>query len=214
VDAPSTGDGPSPDSTPPADGGSSDGLPPGDTSSPDTGSQPDGSTPDVGGDAMSDGSSAFRLTSTAFAEGAMIPSAHTCAGTNVSPPLEWTAGPAGTLSYAIVFTDRSNGLIHSVIYDIPASVTSLPMNVENVANPTAPAGAKQVRGYDNTTYGYLGPCPSGMLHTYEFMVYAVGVAALPGVMTTSTRAQVNTAILANDLLSAPLTGTSDATRPP
>jgi Raf kinase inhibitor-like YbhB/YbcL family protein len=152
------------------------------------------------------------LTSSGFVEGAMIPSDFTCAGTNVSPPLQWTPGPSGTMSYAVILTDRTTGavLIHSIIYDIPSNVTSLPMNVDKLANPSTPAGAKQLHAYDNTTYGYMGPCPNGVLHNYEFSVRAVDVAALPGVMTTSMRTVVEPIITMHTLASGVLNGQSSA----
>ena len=152
------------------------------------------------------------LTSTGFTEGAMIPSDFTCAGTNVSPPLQWTPGPSNTMSYAVLLTDRTPGavLIHSIIYDIPSTVTSLPMNVDKLANPSTPAGAKQVRAYDGVTYGYMGPCPAGALHQYEFSVRAIDVAALPGVMTTSTRTQVEPVVTMHTLASGLLNGQSNA----
>ena len=148
------------------------------------------------------------LTSTAFAAGMTIPAAHTCeSGStgNVSPPLAWTAGPTGTLSYAIVFTDKNNGLVHSGIYDIPPTITSLPMAVEKVAMPSNPAGSKQVLAYNNMP-GYAGPCPGPTEHTYEFMLYAVDVAALPGIMTTQKGAALVTALQAHDLATTTLSG--------
>jgi len=151
---------------------------------------------------------AFTLTSSAYVEGGVIPNAHSCRGVNTSPALSWSAGPAGTLSYAIVFTDITPGavLIHSAIWDIPASVTSLPEGVMKVAMPVVPAGSKQCRSYDPSVIGYNGPCP-GSMHTYQFKLYAINAAALPGVTTNSTRAQVQTAVNANMLGTATLTGT-------
>jgi phosphatidylethanolamine-binding protein (PEBP) family uncharacterized protein len=111
------------------------------------------------------------------------------------------------MSYAIVFTDRTPGkvLVHSGIYDIPVSVTSLPMNVEKVANPTNPAGSKQVQAY-NSVNGYAGPCPGPMEHTYEFMLYAVDVATLPGIATTQKAGPLVTALQAHDLATTTLNG--------
>ena len=149
---------------------------------------------------------AFTLTSTGFTEGMAIPVKYACKGANVSPDLTWTMGPPGTQSYAMVLTDKSNNLIHWVIWDIPSATLSLPEGVQNVANPAAPAGAKQVRSYDNTTFGYLGPCPQNT-HTYEFAVFALDVATLPNVTTNSTRNAVKAEILNHDLASATLTGT-------
>jgi Raf kinase inhibitor-like YbhB/YbcL family protein len=197
-----------------------DGSPP-DTSSPPEGGQPDSLPPSDGssGDAPSDaradgpagdGAASMVLTSSAFAEGDMLPADFTCTGTNVSPPLQWTAGPSGTMSYALILTDRTPGgvLIHSIIYDIPSSVMSLPMNVEKLANPTTPAGAKQLRAYDNTTYGYMGPCPPSGTHNYEFSVRAVDVTALPGVMTTSSRTMAEPIITMHTLASGLLNVTA------
>ena len=191
-------DGP-PDSSPPSDVGTTDAA--SDAPGGDTG----------GGSDVASDASAFVLTSTAFTEGMTIPAAHTCAGTNVSPPLSWTPGPAGTLSYAVVLTDKTNNLVHSGIYDIPANVTSLPMNVEKVANPSVPAGSKQVQNYSSVN-GYAGPCPGATAHTYEFMLYAVDIATLPGIMTTQKGAALVTALQAHDITTTKLTGNATTLR--
>jgi hypothetical protein len=154
----------------------------------------------------SGGMGAFALTSTGFTEGMPIPAKYACAGANGSPDFSWTPGPTGTLSYAMVLTDKSNNLIHWVMWDIPGATTALPAGLEKTANPAIPAGAKQAKAYDNQTFGYLGPCPPAV-HTYEFAVFALDVATLPNVTTASTRKQVDTEILNHDLGSATLTGT-------
>jgi Raf kinase inhibitor-like YbhB/YbcL family protein len=160
--------------------------------------------PPVDLDAPTADAGAFTLTSTAYAEGGVIPDVHSCAGDNISPALAWTAAAAD--SYAIVFTDLNNGLIHSIIYDIPANVLALPEDVEKVAEPSVPAGSKQPLAYDNDTRGYLGPCP-GSTHTYQFTIHAIDEAELSGVTIDSTRTQVNTAILAHSTATASLTAT-------
>lgn len=166
----------------------------------------DGGGTDAAIDGSTDGpSAALALTSTAITEGGVIPDMYSCQGTNVSPPLAWTGGPAAA-GYAIVFTDMSNGLVHSAIWDIPAATTSLPEDVMKVYMPAVPAGARQPTAYDNQTRGYLGPCP-GSMHTYQFALYAVDANPLPGLGMTSTRAQVRTAILAHDTATATLTAT-------
>ena len=149
---------------------------------------------------------AFALTSTGVTEGAAIPPQYACAGNNGSPDLTWTQGPAGTLGYAVVLTDKSNNLLHWVIWDIAGATTSLPAGVEKTANPAIPAGSKQGKSYDKKTFGYLGPCPPNT-HTYEFAVFALDVAALPSVTTASTLAQVKAEILNHDLATTTLTGT-------
>lgn len=184
----------------------------------DATSPPDAGIPDVGppSDVLVEGggpgdAAAFVLTSTAFTDGTTIPIAHTCAGTNVSPPLSWTPGPPGTMSYAVVLTDKTNSLVHAGIYDIPANVTSLPMDVEKVANPSNPAGSKQVLAYNNMA-GYAGPCPGATPHSYEFMLYAVDSAVLPGITTSQKGAALVTALQAHDVATATLMGTATTLR--
>lgn len=146
----------------------------------------------------------FVLSSPALAEGATFAKDNTCDGTDVSPELAWTAGPAGTKSYALVLTDKSNALIHAAAYDIPASSQGLPANVEKKYDPATPAGMKQAQSFRNA-FGYAGPCP-GTEHTYEFALYALDVDALPGATMASTRAQVETLAKTHQLGVARLTG--------
>jgi Raf kinase inhibitor-like YbhB/YbcL family protein len=132
---------------------------------------------------------AFVLTSPAFVglavpdggpfctqgDAGTIPSANTCAGANISPELDWTPGPAGTKSYTLVFRDLCNMFGHWAVWDIPASVTQLPV-IGSDGGPTLgmPAGVNELRG--NGPPGYMGPCPNeARLHTYEFRLYALDV---------------------------------------
>ena len=157
------------------------------------------------------GGSAMTLVSSAIMPGMVIPDTYTCAGTDVSPPLGWpTPGPATTMSYAIVFTDKTNGFIHWVIYDIPTSATGLAENMPQVYAPPMPAGSKQATSFDDTTFGYKGPCPGGNEHTYEFVLYALDVAKLPKVMMSFTGSEVATEILMHDVATASLSGKSSA----
>jgi phosphatidylethanolamine-binding protein (PEBP) family uncharacterized protein len=131
-----------------------------------------------------------------------------CTYEDVSPPLSWTPGPATTLSYAV--TMRSAGSPHWALWDIPASVTSLPEMIERAAMPAIPAGAKQCKpNVDASTwYGYAGACPMGgtNLRPYYFEVHALRVATLPGVTPESAIRAVNTAIMNNRVAMATLIG--------
>jgi Raf kinase inhibitor-like YbhB/YbcL family protein len=150
----------------------------------------------------------FILTSSAYTEGGTIPTAHTCDGADSSPQLSWTGTPSGTMSYAILFTDKDNsGLLHWAIWDIPGSATGLPENVEKMFMPSNVAGARQ-SSYQSPTKGYLGPCPpTGTTHNYELVLYAIDVATLPGTSMTTTPGQARTIIDAHDLASAKLAAT-------
>jgi Raf kinase inhibitor-like YbhB/YbcL family protein len=150
---------------------------------------------------------ALTLTSPMLTEGGVIADTNSCAGTNVSPQLIWSAGPAAQ-SYAVVLTDKNNSLVHSVIYDIPGTAQGLPENVMKAYAPTNVTGAHQTTAYDNTTRGYLGPCPpAGTTHTYEFALYALDAATLPGTSMTTTRTQVVPLIMQHMLARTTLTGT-------
>jgi Raf kinase inhibitor-like YbhB/YbcL family protein len=147
----------------------------------------------------------FALKSTAFKEGEQVPLKYKCAevnpqGENVSPPLSWGPGPAGTKSYAVVMMHVPNPE-HWVIWDIPANVTSLPENVEHAAMPPVPAGSKQsLVDLDNFKgSGYLGPCPQavGSVQSYRFTLYALDVETVPGLSGTSNPTQAATAVKAH-----------------
>jgi Raf kinase inhibitor-like YbhB/YbcL family protein len=136
----------------------------------------------------------FALKSSAFMEGQQIPLMYKCAnvnpkGQNISPPLSWGPGPTGTKSYAVVLMHLDTPE-HWVIWDIPASVTSLPENIEHAAQPAAPAGSKQslanLDGFQGS--GYLGPCPQmpNSVQSYRFTLYALDVETVPGLTATSS----------------------------
>ena len=160
---------------------------------------PDAGMPDAG---------ALVLTSTAFVDGGTFPVRYTCADPTtagrVSIPLAWSAIP-GARSYAVVMTDTSIDLIHWVLWDIGEATLALDEGVANVARPPTPAGASQTTSYDGVTFGYRGPCPPST-HRYRFVVSGLDVAALPQVSTSSTRAQVQTAISAHVVGSIELIG--------
>ena len=164
----------------------------------------DGSTSgDLDSATGADSAAPFALTSSTIAEGGSFPPGNTCSGANTSPPLAWTAGPAGTKSYAIVLNDTTISFLHFIVYDIPASVFALPAALEAAYAPANPAGAHETKSYQGT-FGYSGPCPPA-LHVYEFVLYALDVATLPGVMQDVSLADAQTAIKAHSLGSTKLT---------
>jgi Raf kinase inhibitor-like YbhB/YbcL family protein len=155
------------------------------------------------------------LTIAALA-GGTFPPENTCAGVNTSPAMSWTAGPAGTMSYAVTLTDASfMSAAHWVIWDIPASVTSLPAGLGTTATLTNPAGAKQLHKLEffGAGFDYRGPCPMGATHTYVFEVTAVPTATLtlgPNPHTEEIRTELQNVGLGHGDVSA----TSNASPPP
>jgi len=177
-----------------------------------------------GGASGSGGGGPFAITSSAHAEGAVFADSITCAGKGVSPPLAWTAGPAGTKSYAITFFDTTlvdmNSALgyHWVMWDIPAATLALPAELPSGATLTTPVMAKQMAptnpfdGFPKDTF--FGPCPNATgtgtnTDNYAFTLYALNVEKLTGDLTSVKN--VETAIkAATPLATAKLTGKSSA----
>ncbi len=130
----------------------------------------------------------MKLTSAELKNGATIKNeqvfnSFTCTGQNISPSLSWTGAPKGTKSFAITVYDpdapTGSGWWHWVVFNIPASTTSIPKNAGDVKAKLMPEGAIQSRT-DFGTDGYGGPCPprGDKPHHYYFTVYAVDEAKL------------------------------------
>ncbi|HZT23972.1 MAG TPA: YbhB/YbcL family Raf kinase inhibitor-like protein [Verrucomicrobiae bacterium] len=116
----------------------------------------------------------LQLTSAAFADGQFIPQKFTCEGDDISPPLTWKNAPVGTKSFALIADDPdapAGTWVHWVIWNLPASATSLEENTPpsgSLAN-----GARQGLN-DFHRLGYGGPCPPpGKAHRYFFKLYAL-----------------------------------------
>ena len=115
----------------------------------------------------------IKITSSAFAEGGMIPTKYTCDGEDVSPPLQWDAVPEGTKTIALINDDPDAPMgtwVHWVLFNLPADVKELAENV--LPNKILPNGAKQGIT-DFRRIGYGGPCPPGGTHRYFFKLYAL-----------------------------------------
>src|SRR5438552_1296332 len=68
------------------------------------------------------------VTSPAFANNQPIPKEFTADGRNISPPLQWSPGPAGTQQYVVIMEDsdtRKIPFVHWIVTDLPTMMTSL-----------------------------------------------------------------------------------------
>ncbi len=121
-------------------------------------------------------------------------------GEDKSPPLAWTAGPEGTVSYALIVDDPDaveydpgviSPRVHWVIWNIPAGVTELAEHVATTTEVAAigPSTRQGINDFDVT--GWSGPCPPPNVitifqrddyvgtkktqypHAYAFTVYAL-----------------------------------------
>lgn len=152
---------------------------------------------------------ALTLSSPAFAENGSIPKLHTCEGSDISPPLEWSGVPPGTKGLALIVDDPDAPdpaapkltWVHWVLYEMPPSTTRL---TEDAAKNGLPAGAQSgLNDWKRTGYG--GPCPPVGRHRYFFKLYALD-AALSN-LRTPTKAQLLDAMKGHVLAQAQLIGT-------
>jgi Raf kinase inhibitor-like YbhB/YbcL family protein len=130
-----------------------------------------------------------------------------CTGRNQSPAISWSGEPTDTQSFAVTIFDRDaptgSGWWHWTVFDIPASVHSLPAGAGDPGSTSLPAGAVQGR----TDFGfshYGGPCPpvGDRPHRYIVSVFAEKVAKLPNLDASSSGALVGYVLHFNTLMEA------------
>lgn len=132
----------------------------------------------------------MRISSSSFADLSRIPTKYTCAATNpppggprnistgVSPELEWTNVPKGTVTLVLIMHDPDahvpkapTDVTHWIVFNIPADATQLP---EAVA-PEAPLPNGALQGANIVgKAGFQGSCagpPSP--HHYMYQLFAL-----------------------------------------
>lgn len=114
----------------------------------------------------------FSLQSPAVINGGALPAEFTGDGDGSTLPLVWTGAPAGTRSYALIMDHLAPGNVmkcYWTMWDIPATVTSLPKNVQDIGK--LGPGFKGQIGYEPPHS--QGPGPK----TYVLTVYALSAPA-------------------------------------
>src|SRR5690606_8951348 len=98
--------------------------------------------------------------------------------------LSWQHAPEGIKSFAITLYDpdapTGSGWWHWVVYNIPASTSSLPEDAGNSAGKGLPEVAIQSRT-DFGSVGYGGACPPAGTAAYRYVmpVHALKIISLP-----------------------------------
>lgn len=121
------------------------------------------------------GKMAISFYSPSFENAGIIPSKHTCDGSDVSPRLIWSNLPVGTKSIALICDDPDAPVgtwVHWVVYNIPPKVTELPENQPRTEK--LPNGAFQGKNSWGKI-GYGGPCPPSGIHRYFFKLFALDI---------------------------------------
>jgi Raf kinase inhibitor-like YbhB/YbcL family protein len=120
------------------------------------------------------------LTTPAFADGAEIPAKYTQGVPNpLSPKLEWTNVPAGTVTFVLNMLDpdtalqrKTDTVVHWVVYNIPGTARELQEGVPTTS--PLPDGTIQLKNQGGVV-GYRGPgAPAaGPHHHYTWELYAL-----------------------------------------
>jgi hypothetical protein len=141
-------------------------------------------------------STPIMVTSSTFSAGGTLPTSsefNGCGGGNTSPELSWSGAPAETKSFVVTLFDpdapTSTGFWHWTVFNIPATMTSIPAGAGSGASPVK--GSRS--GYTDFGFShYGGPCPPNgdQPHHYMFHVYALDVPTLQGVSPQSTAANI------------------------
>jgi Raf kinase inhibitor-like YbhB/YbcL family protein len=136
------------------------------------------------------------LTTTAFADGTVIPPKYTQAGEQVSPALTWTNVPPGTQAFVLNMRDpdvarnrTTEDQVHWVVWNIPGTATGLPEGV--AAGATRPDGSQQISA-SGPSYRGPGAPANGPMHHYTFEIYALDakIDVQPGTDAWDTRTKV------------------------
>jgi Raf kinase inhibitor-like YbhB/YbcL family protein len=122
------------------------------------------------------------LTSPAFAHEARLPPRFTADGEGVSPPLVWSAPPAGTARMVLIVEDADaptpQPLVHAIVWGLEADSGHLAEGAI-VADGAGDTGGRDVGRNSYLREGWLPPDPpSGHgEHRYAFQLFAVGAGA-------------------------------------
>lgn len=153
----------------------------------------------------------FKLSSTSFDSGGVIPNKFSCVSSSqVFPNLSWNAEGRVFKSYVVIMDDPDAvpvaGYVwnHWLLYDLPASTSTIGEGISPI--DPLPSGTKRgVTSFGDTAFG--GPCPpSGQLHHYIIKIYGMDVPSI-GLSSGMPVATVRQAMKGHVLDSATYSGT-------
>lgn len=151
----------------------------------------------------------FSIQSSAFSDGAEIPTEYTGLGADRSPPLAWSEPPAGTRSLALVVEDPDapdpaapkRVFTHWVLYNVPVDARGLAAGLDP---NTMPEGARAGLN-DFERVGWNGPKPPIGRHRYFFKLYALDSELPP--LERPTKRDLERAMKGHVLAETELVGT-------
>jgi hypothetical protein len=113
------------------------------------------------------GAAKMKITSSAFQEGANIPSKFSCDGADTSPPLQIADIPSGAKSLVLIVDDPdapSGVFTHWTAWNISPQMRT-------IAEGSPPNGVQGTNDFGKSGYG--GPCPPSGTHRYYFKIFAL-----------------------------------------
>jgi len=123
--------------------------------------------------------SKFKLMSSAYSEGSMIPTQYSCADPNAaSPALSWTNAPSAAASFAVIFHDTDAApmkgtmdVTHWIFWNVPGTSSSVAAAVKPDSSPDGIVQGVNIRKVN----GFQPPCPppGATPHHYIFEIYAL-----------------------------------------
>jgi len=132
-----------------------------------------------------------------FPDGGQLPQKNSGLGAMMSPEINWTNVPAGTMSFVLHMNDSdfsrnktTEGMLHWLVWNIPGTATGLPEGV--------PMGQLQNGAYQMSASGqtYRAPVGPGRKHHYIFELLALDTKldVMPTAEPFETRAAVLKAV--------------------
>ena len=113
------------------------------------------------------GGAKIKITSSAFQQGANIPSKVSCDGANTNPPLQVSDAPTEAKSLVLIVDDPDapSGLFtHWAVWNISPQTST-------IAEGSTPKGVQGTNDFGRSGYG--GPCPPSGTHRYYFKIFAL-----------------------------------------
>jgi Raf kinase inhibitor-like YbhB/YbcL family protein len=166
---------------------------------------------DKGGKAKAPPAPGMTLTSPDLTDGGIIPNKFTQADPMpVSPKLDWTNVPMGTVSFVLILHDpdvaigkNPEDVLHWMAFNIPGTATGLAGGQPTTA--TLPDGTVQAKNRGGNA-GYMGPGmgAQGPYHHYTFELFALDLKLPLG--PDATRDDVYKAMTGHILAKAILAG--------
>lgn len=137
----------------------------------------------------------IRLESGKLSSDSLLAQECTCKGSGISPDLYWTNTSPSVKSYALTLTDPDVptpafpvvNLTHWVVYDIPPSIHSLPLNLQLTQ------AQQQSANFGKNSMGdqeFIAPCPPLGKHAYVFKLYALDTRLSTAVKKPLTKEQL------------------------